>query len=206
MSKYGINVNLTSERMPLKQQTVIVCGGLAMWDGEQWLSMMDGSRHKPIAWSVSWWADLPNSVCPPKFCDERGWPLVPCDPAAIPNGYEAVSVGWAEVGEVASAAGRKAQLIAWKHDRQHDAPRLIIRPIPKPIRLPLAIVPNGWWVAKEKNGDVWCYSCQPQSSSVSWESGTGETYSLPPWIAAQLPAAWHDLPWDQSAVQQTEGG
>ena len=79
--------------------------------------------------------------------DENGWPLVPCDPAAIPEGHEAVRVGWPKVGEVAASLNKSA--VSWTLNYAEDiSPRLIIRPIPKPILLPLAIVPEGWWVVK----------------------------------------------------------
>ena len=76
------------------------------------------------------------------------------------------------------------------------------------VELPLEIVPSNWWVAKDWNGKVWCYECRPCVSGLTWspEEGAGDFEKLPPWIAAQLPAAWHALPWDQSAVQQKEGG
>lgn len=122
----------------------------------------------------------------------ENWPLVPVDPKAIPEGYEPVRVGWSITGEVSAIAGG---VHVWEDElMSHFAPRLIIRPIPKPIRLPLNIVPHGWWLYKNEDGEVRIV----QTGGRSW--------CLPPWIAAQLPAEWHELPWDKSAVQQTEGG
>ena len=132
--------------------------------------------------------------------DENGWPLVPVEPTVMPEGYEAVRVGWARPGEVSIQATGQMQ---WSSEYHFDSPRLIIRPIPKPIRLPLAIVPSGWWVAKDVHGDVHVLRTEP------WQVVNDKCdgfYRLPPWIAANLPREWHDLPWDQSAVQQTEGG
>ena len=137
--------------------------------------------------------------------DENGWPLVPVDPAAIPQGYEAVRAGFPRAGEVAASLDKSA--VSWTLNYAEDiSPRLIIRPIPKPIRLPLAIVPSEWWVAKNESGDVWCYGQQPIALRRGWYETNGDVERLPPWIAAQLPQEWHELPWDQSAVQQKEGG
>lgn len=136
--------------------------------------------------------------------DENGWPLVPCDPSAIPEGFEPVRVGAGKPGEVISLGND------WTYSQRHagpDAivPRLIVRPIPKPITLPLAIVPHGWWVAKDCGEAVFVYSEKPSSKLGAWSACGGKIYRLPPWIAANLPAEWHDMPWDQSAMQQTEG-
>ena len=138
--------------------------------------------------------------------DERGWPLVPCDAAAIPEGYEAVRVGWPIAGEWTAMGSARAH--RWSCDclAEEFSPYVIIRPIPKPIRLPLAIVPSGWWVARDNNGEVWCYEERPKVIALKWGGTNRNVEKLPPWIAAQLPAAWHALPWDQSAMQQTEGG
>ena len=134
--------------------------------------------------------------------DERGWPLVLVDPAAIPEGFESVRVGWPKAGELSVRAYGDTH--CWRGDvNAFDPPRLIVRPIPKPIRLPLAIVPHDWWVVKDAHGDVHVLRTEP------WQVVNDKCdgfYRLPPWIAAQLPQEWHDLPWDQSAMQQTEGG
>ena len=133
--------------------------------------------------------------------DENGWPLVPVEPAAIPEGYEAVRVGFPRAGEIAADVP-DGDVIRFAENWNADA-YLIVRPIQKPIRLPLAIVPHDWWVVKDAHGDVHVLRTEP------WQVVNDKCdgfYRLPPWIAAQLPQEWHDLPWDQSAMQQTEGG
>ena len=140
--------------------------------------------------------------------DERGWPLVPCDPAAIPEGFEPVRVGQVKEGESIARIGCDViAALEWKGGKGQPfgGPFLIIRPIPKPIRLPLAIVPSKWWVTKDESGQVWTHKRKPVRNEIAWVN-SGQTFKLPPWIAAQLPQEWHDLPWDKSAVQQTEGG
>lgn len=137
--------------------------------------------------------------------DEKGWPLVPVDPAAIPEGYELVRVGWPKVGEAVASLDKS--VVPWKLNYAEGiSPRLIIRPIPKPIRLPLEIVPEGWWITKDKDDSIFVYRYKPCIKDDCWLSTHGDHYCLPPWIAANLPTEWHDLPWDQSAMQQTEGG
>ena len=138
--------------------------------------------------------------------DENGWPLVPVEPAAIPEGYEAVRVGFPRAGEIAADVP-DGDVIRFAENWNADA-YLIVRPIPKPIQRPLSIVPHGWWVVKDYSGVVWCYEYRPQNSGLHWSTLDGAVAfeKLPPWIAAQLPREWRDLPWDQSAVQQTEGG
>ena len=142
--------------------------------------------------------------------DERGWPLVPVEPAAIPNGYEPVRVGWAKGDEWTARSGNNQTFACFFQggtDISCHSPFLIIRPIPKPIRLPLAIVPHGWWVAKDEGGRINVFDAKPQKNAAYWfRLSDHKHYHLPPWIAAQLPQEWHALPWDQSAVQQTEGG
>lgn len=140
--------------------------------------------------------------------DERGWPLVPVEPQAIPEGYEAVRVGWAKEYEHTSrSCVDKTYACLWQGgtDISCHSPFLIIRPTPKPIRLPLAIVPSGWWVIKDRVGASYVCDAQPWAAMNGW-SCTGNMWVLPSYIAAQLPREWHALPWDQSAMQQTEGG
>lgn len=141
--------------------------------------------------------------------DERGWPLVPYDPKGIPEGYEVVRVGWPEEGDSVIAVERETNtMLPCKVNpnyigRRDSTAMTIIRPIQKTIRLPLAIVPHDWWVVKDAHGDVHVLRTEP------WQVVNDKCdgfYRLPPWIAAQLPREWHDLPWDKSAVQQTEGG
>lgn len=141
--------------------------------------------------------------------DERGWPLVPCDPKAIPEGYEPVRVGWAKGDEWTARSGNNQTYACFFQggtDISCHSPFLIVRPIQKPIRLPLSVVPFGWWVAKDDGDGVWVYSSRPSLGSFAWINEGPCGYKLPPWIAAQLPAEWHELPWDQSAMQQTRGG
>ena len=136
--------------------------------------------------------------------DERGWPLAPVDPAAIPEGYEAVRVGFPRAGEMVADMPYFG-VVRFVEDSK-DCCYVIIHPIPKQILLPLAIVPHGWWVAKDCGLAVFVYENRPSDSLGAWSACGGKIYRLPPWIAAQLPQEWHELPWDQSAVQQTEGG
>ena len=144
--------------------------------------------------------------------DEQGWPLVPYDPKGIPDGYEVVRVGWPEEGDSVIAVERETNtMLPCKVNpnyigRRDSTAMTIIRPVQKPIRLPLAIVPNGWWVAKDDRDGVWVYSSRPSLGSFAWINEGPCGYKLPPWIAAQLPREWHNLPWDKSAMQQTEGG
>lgn len=140
--------------------------------------------------------------------DENGWPLVPVEPAAIPAGYEAVRVGQVKEGESIARTGCDViAALEWKGGggQPFGGPFLIIRPVPKPIRLPLAIVPNNLWVARDEDGLVCVHLQEPCVFCREWTSN-GDVWALPSYIAAQLPSEWHDLPWDQSAVQQTEGG
>ena len=137
--------------------------------------------------------------------DYDGWPLVPCDPAAIPEGYEPVRVGWPHVGEVAASLDKSA--VSWTLNYAEDiSPRLIIRPIPDPIRLPLTIVPHGWWLYKSNGGQVYVSEEKPTKLGGGLVPRGGKAWCLPPWIAAQLPAEWNALPWGESMIQQTEGG
>lgn len=139
--------------------------------------------------------------------DERGWPLVPVDPAAIPNGYEPVRVGWAGPGDYyAETIDHDQTMMAVVASGCYRGYSLILRPIKPPIELPLEIVPHGWWVAKDDAGRVHLHEKETRFSAggLSWVSD-GQLWPLPPWIAAQLPAEWHELPWDKSAMQQTRG-
>lgn len=136
--------------------------------------------------------------------DERGWPLVPCDPAAIPEGYEAVRVGYPRAGEIA-ADGPDGDVIRFIENWNADA-YLIVRPIKPPIELPLMIVPHGWWVYKSSQGQAYVSEEEPTKLGYGLVPRGGRSWCLPPWIAAQLPDEWHELPWDKSVMQQTEGG
>jgi hypothetical protein len=84
-------------------------------------------------------------------------------------------------------------------------PQLIVRPIPKTIKLPVAIVPPGWWVAKDENGEIWIYERNPKQTPRQFFCDAGANHRLPRPIAAQLPAEYLALLWDQSLMQQTEG-
>lgn len=136
--------------------------------------------------------------------DERGWPTVPIDPAAIPKGYEAVRVGWPTKGESSVSVG--GEVFTWEYSfLAPESPRLIVRPV-RPIELPLSIVPHGWWIAKDRSGEVWIYRHEPKLRENLWSPTTARVHKLPPRIADQLPREWHELPWDKSAMQQTLGG
>lgn len=135
--------------------------------------------------------------------DTRGWPLVPCDPAAIPQGHEPVRVGWPHTGEVAASLNKSA--VFWSLSYEEDlSPRLIIRPIKPPDQLPTNIVPPGWWLRKNPRGGIFISKHQPKMLSSEWYT-PGEVYEVPQPIAANLPNDWLALPWDQSLIQQTRG-
>lgn len=53
----SLMANLSSERLPEPHVTVMVAGGIALWTGKQWLSLME-DRHRPITWEVKWWLPL----------------------------------------------------------------------------------------------------------------------------------------------------
>lgn len=50
-----ITIYLTSEQMPEPHVMVIVEGGVAMWDGYRWVSLVLESSHRVIQWPVLWW-------------------------------------------------------------------------------------------------------------------------------------------------------
>lgn len=43
--------------------TVLVDGGLAMWDGQFWICMTGDDSRRPLAWKPTWWAHIP--ILPP---------------------------------------------------------------------------------------------------------------------------------------------
>ena len=141
--------------------------------------------------------------------DERGWPLVPVEPAAIPNGYEPVRVGWAKGDEWTARSGNNQTFACFFQggtDISCHSPFLIICPIKPPIELPANIVPPKHWVWRSNHGPVYVGEEKPNKLAGELIPNSGKSWLLPPWIAAQLPQEWHDLPWDRSAMQQTEGG
>lgn len=50
-----IFVKDADHEMPEPGKHCYVAGGIAVWDGECWLSLMD-KPHRQIAWDVHWWA------------------------------------------------------------------------------------------------------------------------------------------------------
>ena len=134
--------------------------------------------------------------------DMKDWPLVPVDPVCVPEGYEPVMIRTPVVGDQVVWCG--ANTISKAVDVT-DMPLLIIRPIPKPIRLPTTIVPPGWWVARDDEDRTWIYRDKPTKTSSSFINDKATTYRVPPPIAAQLPAEYLALSWDKSLMQQTEG-
>ena len=54
------NANL---KKPQTSKTILVDGGCAYWDGENWRTLMDSStftKFPIICWPVTWWAYLPS--------------------------------------------------------------------------------------------------------------------------------------------------
>lgn len=45
---------------PSLNKEVIVCGGVASWNGTEWISHTDGKR--PIQWKVEWWMNFPDDT------------------------------------------------------------------------------------------------------------------------------------------------
>jgi hypothetical protein len=141
--------------------------------------------------------------------DTKDWPMVPVDPECVPEGYEAVRVGFSNPNEwVAIELSDGVKPLPYVSPVVSRLIRLIIRPIPEPIRLPTQIVPSGWWVGKDDDGEVWIYKRSPKKQSCGWGCsmlGDSDYHQVPEPIAAQLPAEYLALPWDQSLLQQTEG-
>lgn len=52
----------TKEKPPTSKQ-VLVEGGCAYWDGENWRTLMESVNYTNfpvISWEVKWWADMPR--------------------------------------------------------------------------------------------------------------------------------------------------
>jgi hypothetical protein len=130
--------------------------------------------------------------------------MVPVDPACVPEGYEAERVSIPRKNE--SYINQCGRFITAQVDYD-NCHYLIVRPIPKPIRLPTTIVPPGWWVAKDGYDRISIYELKPilPLQDDTWIRNGGWCLDLAPPIAAQLPAEYLALPWDQSLLQQTEG-
>lgn len=47
-------------KKPLKFKNVLVAGGCAYWDGENWITCMEQGKNRIIQWDVKWWAELPK--------------------------------------------------------------------------------------------------------------------------------------------------
>jgi hypothetical protein len=56
--KVLLDYHVTSQKMPEIGQYVIVAGGIATWDGTQWLSQTGGASGRPITWPIRWWMQL----------------------------------------------------------------------------------------------------------------------------------------------------
>lgn len=56
---FGLDINLTCLRFPPPDVMVIVEGGVARWNGKDWISNMYCSGGRVIQWEVKWWAHLP---------------------------------------------------------------------------------------------------------------------------------------------------
>lgn len=102
-----------------------------------------------------------------EVCDkmQNGWPLVPVDPACIPDGHRAVEVTAETIGRcIVSRSGSPH----WSSMRSRD-PRLVVEPIPaeQPAQSPLprpefpAWIRAGWWVAMDSDGDWYGYKEEP---------------------------------------------
>ncbi len=48
------------DRLPDPFFPVLVLGGCAVWNGEKWLTCMEGYTRLPIQWVVEYWAALPK--------------------------------------------------------------------------------------------------------------------------------------------------
>lgn len=46
------------DEMPPKRQTVIVAGGIAYWDGVDWITETGHSNGRMIQWAVTHWMPL----------------------------------------------------------------------------------------------------------------------------------------------------
>lgn len=58
-----LKVYNADEIKPATGRMVLIEGGCAYWDGENWRTLMElGARSKfpIIRWHVMWWADLPR--------------------------------------------------------------------------------------------------------------------------------------------------
>lgn len=64
---YPLEINLTENELPPPNILVVVEGGVARWNGKDWLSAIDEERV--IQWKVKWWAYFP--VSPLEQYDQR---------------------------------------------------------------------------------------------------------------------------------------
>ncbi len=51
-------ITLTSDGIPEHHRAVIVAGGVAMWNGGEWISLTGDSCGRPVQWRVLWWMPL----------------------------------------------------------------------------------------------------------------------------------------------------
>ncbi len=49
-----------SHQMPHPWVVVMVEGGLASWDGNEWTSQTSGDSGRPLAWTPTWWSPVPH--------------------------------------------------------------------------------------------------------------------------------------------------
>lgn len=53
-----IYIYRTSEKMPRRYESVIVSGGIAFWDGEDWITQTGAEAGEKIQWAVEWWTPM----------------------------------------------------------------------------------------------------------------------------------------------------
>lgn len=56
--KIEIELHSVKDGMPEPFTWVLVDGGVAIWDGTNWLSQMASSVNRKIEWEVKWWTPL----------------------------------------------------------------------------------------------------------------------------------------------------
>jgi hypothetical protein len=57
--KVQLDAYLTSEKMPKIFTNVLVSGGQAYWNGEEWRTNSHRDA-RPIEWPVNWWIPIPT--------------------------------------------------------------------------------------------------------------------------------------------------
>jgi len=56
--KYAIEIYFTKDKMPPVGHIVIIEGGIAEYNGEDWISHTGGACGNKICWDVKWWTEL----------------------------------------------------------------------------------------------------------------------------------------------------